>query len=158
MPLSRDEPKRLARWFGIAAVVVAFVGYRVYSIRHRDEPEVGEPGPVSSARPPPALPKDAGPPVHLPLDPAVRRKLKLPPRRGAGFALAFGKGRLGQVTEGGLTVRDGATYRVKLELGLEKARAVATLADGSLFCPGEKRTLRLLWHDEKPRVYPPMPL
>jgi hypothetical protein len=84
--------------------------------------------------------------------------MKLGPRRAAAFALAFAKGRLGQVTEGGLTVRDAATYRVKLMLDLEKPRAVTALADGSLFCPGERRTLRLLWHDDKPRVYPQITL
>jgi hypothetical protein len=157
MPLNRHPPKRGARWLGIAALVLAFVGYRVYAIRRGDalEPHApGSPTPAGSA----ALPADAGPPRHLPLDPAVRRKMRLAPRRGAAFALAFGKGRLGQVTEDALTVRDTSTYRVKLKLGLEKPRAVTALADGSLFCPGGRQTLRLLWHDDKPRVYPPMPL
>jgi len=84
--------------------------------------------------------------------------MRLAPRRGAPFALAFGKGRLGQLNEDGLTVRDSATYRVTQKLALEKPRAVAALADGSLFCPGERRTLRLLSHDEKPLVYPPITL
>lgn len=156
MPSDRHPPKRAARWLGILAVAVAFVGYRVYAIRRGDapEPHPGAPAPAASA----ALPADAGPPRHLPLDPAVRRKMKLAPRKGAAVALAFAKGRLGQVTENALTVRDTASYRVKLKLDVEKPRGVAALADGSLFCPGERRSLRLLWHDDKPRVYPPMAL
>jgi hypothetical protein len=84
--------------------------------------------------------------------------MRLPPRRSPTPALAFGNGRLGQITAGALTVRDAATYRVELKLDLDKPRAVAALADGSLFCPAEKRTLRLLGHDQKARVYPPIPI
>jgi hypothetical protein len=137
-------------------VAVAFIAYRGYVIRKGLAPTTVEAPPAS---PPSAAPSaSAAPAPHLLLDPAVRRKMRLAPRQGATLTLAFGKGRLGQLTPGGLAVRDGATYRVKLTLDLEKPRAVAALADGSLFCPGEARTLRLLWHDEKPRVYPPSPI
>src|SRR5262245_35366101 len=156
MPLNRDPPKRRARWLGIAAVATAFIAYRAYVIRHSAAPTTVEAPPASP--PSAAASASAAPAAHLLLDPAVRRKMRLAPRQGATFTLAFGKGRLGQLTQDGLTVRDGATGRVKLTLALEKPRAVAALADGSLFCVGEARTLRLLWHDDKPRVYPLIPI
>lgn len=137
---------------------VAFAGYRVHAIREALSPSGGRVVPPPSASAGGRLTVDGGPGPHLPLDLSTRRKLRLGPRRGAGFALAFGKSRLGQVTSDGLTVRDAATYRVLFRLDLEKPRAVTALADGSLLCPGAKRTLRLLRHDDKPRVYPLLPL
>jgi hypothetical protein len=156
MPLSRDPPKTRAAWFGFAAIAAAFIGYRVYETRNQDVPSA-RPGAAPSTQAASAAPVDAGRPPPVPLDPAVRRRMKLPPRRSHVSSLAFGKGRLGQIAGDELIVRDGATYRVELKFEVHKPRVVAPLADGSLLCPGEKRTLRLLWHDQKPRLYPPIP-
>lgn len=84
--------------------------------------------------------------------------MKLNPRRARTTALAFGKGRLGQMTADGVSVRGLVKYDVAIRLELEKPVGVVALADGSLFCPGSKATLRLFSHDQKPRSYPMMPL
>src|SRR5438552_18344038 len=115
MPSNRDSPKRRGVWLGIAALTLAFTGYRVYAIRKGATPAPRGPAPAVSATGSAA----AGPAPHVLLDPSTRRKMRLGPRRGASAAVAFGKGRFGQIIGDGLTIRDTTTYRVTLPLELE---------------------------------------
>jgi hypothetical protein len=85
--------------------------------------------------------------------------MKLPPRRAAAPELGFGKGRLGMLAEDALIVRDATRLSdAPLVFPLDRPRALATLADGSLLAAGESRSLRLLPHDEKPQLVPKITL
>lgn len=117
-------------------------------------PRGAESGMAPVAKPAP----DAGS-LHVELDPAVRRKMKVPPRRTAAPELAFGKGRLGVLTEDSLVVRDAARLSsAPLTFPLDHPRALAALADGSLLAAGASRSLRLLPHDEKSLSVPKITL
>lgn len=144
-------------WLFVAFLTAfgAYRGYAAYREWRGERRASGAPPPKASASAGP-LHADAGAPV--PLDLATRRRMKIGPRHSGSGKLAFGKGRLGQVTADALVVRDISTFRVIVRLYLEAPRNVTALADGSLFCPGAKRTLRLLWHDEKAKGFPMMPL
>jgi hypothetical protein len=93
----------------------------------------------------------------LPLDPKLRRALKLSPRRAAPSLVACGKGRIGVVTEDALLVRGTSAYAETLRFPLERPRGVLALADGSLVGIGAANTLRLLPHDAKPKLLPKVP-
>jgi hypothetical protein len=104
-------------------------------------PSAAEPGRVPGA-------PDAGRP-HLKLDLAIRRKMKLALRGIPASDLAFGKGRFGALTDDSLVVRDVPRFAETLQLPLERPRALATLADGSLLAAGAARSFRLLPQDVK---------
>jgi hypothetical protein len=108
---------------------------------------------ASAASPPPLgdLP-DSGPPHHVPLDPSTRRKMKMPARRSPAPNIAFGKHRLGILSEDAFVVRDAEKLDAVLHFSMEHPRAIATLADGSLLAAGSTKTFRLMPHDEKPRT------
>ena len=119
-----------------------------------------EPPPAPSSRPsafgkPSWLsePADGGRP-RIALDPATRRKMKLGLRREPASDVAFGKGRLGVLTDDSLIVRDVTRFSEALRLPLAAPRALVGLADGSLFAIGGGRSLRLLPHDTKPLAVP----
>jgi hypothetical protein len=105
-----------------------------------------------SARRPFDVP-DAGVP-KVPLDPKVRRALKLPPRRASTSQLAFGKGRLGVLGKSALMALDTKTFTSTLTFPLEHPRGVLSLADGSLVAIGSVNTFRLSPQDPKPKLLP----
>jgi hypothetical protein len=90
----------------------------------------------------------------LPLDPKVRRSLKLSPRRASTSRIALGKGRLGVLTESALLVRSTTTFDQTLTFPLERPRGLLGLTDGSLVALGGANTLRLLPQDTKPKLFP----
>jgi hypothetical protein len=109
-------------------------------------------------RPPSSELADAGAaPARVPLDPKLRRALKLSPRRAAPSLVACGKGRIGVVTEDALLVRSTSAYAETLKFPLEGPRGVLALGDGSLVGIGAANTLRLLPHDSKPKLLPKAP-
>ncbi|HVU00582.1 MAG TPA: hypothetical protein VHE30_02480 [Polyangiaceae bacterium] len=144
----------------ILALALGFSGCErlEQALRDRSAPEAIDPGVEPSARHVAAVPSsearnvvDAGPPA-VRLDPAVRRKMKLLPRRASPGTIAFGKGRLGLLLSSGLGVHDATHFGSGFVLPLSTPRAVTALADGSLVATGQDRTVRLLPHDQKPKT------
>ncbi len=103
---------------------------------------------------------DGGAPARaaLPLDPKVRRSMKLSPRAAAQPGLVFAKGRIGVLARDALVVRDTVHFTEALRLPLDRPRALAVLADGSLLAADSSRALWLLPHDTKARSLPRIPL
>src|SRR5206468_10699810 len=98
MPHNRDLPKKIAVWLGALGLSAFLVhrGYTIYRASGRGPTAAASTAPSASAvAEPSAVP-------HVPLDVDTRRKMKLAPRRRPSGGLAFGKGRLGQVTAAGL--------------------------------------------------------
>jgi hypothetical protein len=71
------------------------------------------------------------------------RGLELAPRSVPAARLAFGRGRLGQLTREALVVRDTRSFQVVVELPVEAPRRLVGLGDGSLLVAGRERVLRL---------------
>lgn len=115
-------------------------------------------GSASGTPHPLSLPAGDGGVRPLPLDPKLRRALKLAPRRASPSLVACGKDRIGVITEDAFLVRSTAAYAETLRFPLEHPRGVLGLADGSLVAIGSENTLRLLPHDTKPKLLPKVPL
>lgn len=72
-----------------------------------------------------------------------RDQLHLEPQRQREPRLAFGRGALGQLTDGELRVLDSSSGELLLRLPLEGARLVVPLVDGTLLAVGAKSMLRV---------------
>jgi hypothetical protein len=115
----RDRPRRPPRPAGPAASVAA-------------NPQWADGGP---------LPRPSAVPSAL-LELRARR-LELTPRSVPAERIAFGHGRLGQLTHDALVVRDSHGFQVVVELPVEAPRRLVGLGDGSLLAAGRERVLRL---------------
>jgi hypothetical protein len=137
-----------------------------------DEPRQGFDEPPPGARPravpsssvastglvrPPA--PDAGTATRSsPLDLPTRRGLRLPPLPAKETKIAFGAGRLGILTDDALIARDTEHLETLARFPLGHPRALATLADGSLFALGVASSLRLAPDEKKPKATARLPL
>jgi hypothetical protein len=91
---------------------------------------------------------------ELPLEPEVRRAMKLGPQRYHVSRVAIGKGRVGVLTESALVVRDTGTLDEVTSISMHDPHMLAVTADGSLLAADDIQTVWLLFHDQKPRKFP----
>jgi hypothetical protein len=102
---------------------------------------------------PSADPGDAGAPPAMPLDPKVRRGMRLSPLRRHEPGVAIGKGRIAVLARDALVVRDSSKFEEVARVPLHRPRALAVLADGSFLVADDVHTVWLLPHDTKPRKF-----
>jgi hypothetical protein len=85
-------------------------------------------------------------------------KLDVAPRRVPAERLAFGKGKLAQLTEQALIVRDTSKFSTLSTLPVSEPRRVTTLADGTLLVAGKSDVLTVPGDATKTERYPRIPL
>lgn len=96
---------------------------------------------------------DAGSP-SFPLEPRVRRAMKLAPLRVHEQGVALGKGRVAVLEDDALAVRSTMRSEDVLRFPMHQPRTLAVTADGSFLAADDIHTLWLLWHDAKPHRLP----
>lgn len=121
------------------------------------------PSPLSSAEKKAALARrllDAGAekPPHVELDLATRRKMKIGARRADTSTIAFGKGRLGRLTRGGLETIDTSHFDHVVHVAMGTVTGLVAMADGSFVATGRDGIYRLLPADDRARSFAPAPL
>lgn len=127
------------------------------------KPRIAGPSPLASAQNKALLGRrllDAGveKPPHVELDLATRRKMKIGPRRADISTLAFGKGRLGRLTPGGLDTIDTSRFTEVVHVAMGTVTGLVTMADGSFVATGRDGIYRLLPADDRARSFAPAPL
>jgi hypothetical protein len=113
---------------------------------------------ASVVRSPESLTGDGGPPPKPSAVPSAllelrAQRLELAPRNVPAERLAFGRGRIGQLTREALVVRDTGDFRTLVELPIEAPRRLVSLADGSLLAAGRDRVLRLAKDATRPEEH-----
>jgi hypothetical protein len=94
----------------------------------------------------------------VPLDPQLRRRLKLAPLRSGTSRIAFGTRRLGILGKNELLVRDDEHFQEVVRLPITEPYGVTRLFDGSLLALGRTGGARLLPQDKVAHAVRALPL
>jgi hypothetical protein len=115
-----------------------------------EEPALPSSAPSASVSP---LHPDGGAPA-IPLDPKVRRAMRLAPLKRHEPGLAIGKGRIAALAPDALVVRDSTKFEEIVRIPLMEPRILTVMADGSFLAADELHAVWLLPHDTKARKLP----